>query len=233
LEPITYPCGCVNKPDEDWGILRSVSKCDFHRSSAGKHGHLYYRMIGVIGEDFPRFTKIAGELTQGLHAAGIEFTELPANNPALEVASGVAPYCPLLLRLGYSQYEALEADEWAADWVRSAFGVRVHQCWWEDFDPGYQYGLILAAHIVEHLRDAPAGLRKMFNLLKPGGRVIVIVPNDEDPVNPDHLWFFTQETLRSAMERIGFQDVRMSMTRHVPQEQFIYCTAVRQGRSKA
>jgi len=227
MEPITYGCGCVNKVDEDWGILRSLSKCDFHKKESGKGGYFYYRMIGIIGEDYPRFTKIANEMIEGLEAAGLDFTKINGRGKrVLEVASGVAPYCPLLLRLGY-QYEAIEAEPWSATWARSAFGVTVHQCWFEEFTSQHKYGLVLAAHIVEHLKDAPAGLQKMLDLLEPGGRIIVIVPNDEDPVNPDHLWFFDQDSLRSTMERVGFVDIKMSMFRRVPQEQFIYCTATK------
>src|SRR5262249_42271987 len=76
---------------------------------------------------------------------------------------------------------------------------------------------IHVSHVIEHVRDPLATLRRVAALLKPDGTLYVATPNVEsygrrrcgeywlgwDP--PRHLFVFTPETLRHAAERAGLR----------------------------
>jgi hypothetical protein len=53
----------------------------------------------------------------------------------------------------------------------------------------------------------------------------IIVPNDDDPTNPDHLHFFDPMSLGRALDLAGLVVGRMEMRRVVKHEQFIYARA--------
>lgn len=233
-QPIKYLCGCVNVIDPWWGVQRSVTKCEGHKAHAGKSGLAYYAEMGAIdGNGYPQHTRYARELLTGLAEAGhaLIFDHSPKIGPALEIGAGLGMYCPLLLTLGYP-YMAIEPAADAALWIESVFGVTVQRCNWEQYalvnNNGRKgWGLIVAAHVIEHLVDAPEGIRKMFDALVAGGRLVIVIPDDEDPLNPDHLWFFTAAHLENVLTRIGFKDIKTSVKKIVSHESFIYCTAVK------
>jgi SAM-dependent methyltransferase len=220
---VTYECGCQNNLDPDWGILRSVSKCAEHRAELERQpkGRAYYESIGCFVDGIPQCSRYVVELTYSL---GV--TERPQENRvALEIGCGASMYAAHLHRAGWA-YFGIDQDEWAAKWTRETYGVPVEcgvfpstkKC-------DYPFGLILCAHALEHMPDAPAALIEMHRLLTLGGSLILIVPDDSDQVNPDHLWFFTEATLRATLERIGFTVDKMVMKKIVPHENFIYTLA--------
>jgi SAM-dependent methyltransferase len=226
----TYPCGCVNAVDPEWGILRRVSTCAAHQAEGGKTGLQHYIDMGCIVDGVPQSQKYAGELWEAMDEIGESL--MPLGNPhggrMLEIGSGLSLYAPFFMKNWY--YEGIEPDLEAARWAESAFMVRISRKRIEDIQqkPIALWDMILAAHVFEHLGDAPATMNKVLGMLAPGGRLILIVPNGEDdPVNPDHKFFFTQATLRSTLERIGFTDVRMVEKQIVKHERFIYCSAVK------
>jgi 2-polyprenyl-3-methyl-5-hydroxy-6-metoxy-1,4-benzoquinol methylase len=85
-----------------------------------------------------------------------------------------------------------------------------------------QYDAIVASELIEHVADADAVLRKLKTLLKPGGRIVLSVPNvghysivadllagrwDYVPMGLlcyTHLRFFTRHTLEDWAQRLGF-----------------------------
>jgi len=82
---------------------------------------------------------------------------------------------------------------------------------------------IVAADVLEHLRDAPALLRLIRDALAPGGRVFVSVPNianitvrigllfgvfqyrERGILDNTHLRFYTLGTIRQEIENAGFR----------------------------
>lgn len=95
----------------------------------------------------------------------------------------------------------------------------------ETIPPRSVYSLLLAAHVLEHLRDAPAAVDLCAGWLLPGGELWIIVPDDTDPVNPEHEWVFTPASLRRCVEDAGLTVERIEVRRRIERERFIYLRA--------
>lgn len=219
---IEYRCGCVNGIYPQ-GVLHSVSKCPRHEAASGMSGQAYYERLGRVdseGRGLP--SRHVEELTEALgpipHATAGRW-------PALEIGGGCSAYCRSILDAGYS-YEGIEPDPWAAKWTADTYGVACYPEKFEDVVLALDYSLILAAHCLEHMDDAPVAIRRCASLLMPGGQLWIVVPNDDDPLNPDHLWYFDCESLRSCLESAGLVVDRVESRQIVKHEEFIYarCT---------
>lgn len=221
-ERVKASCGCVNTLDAEWRVLRCVEKCPAHRRAAKTHrrGLAYFTEMGAIVKGIPRHAHYIAEF----HEAGLRVSGW--GNRVLEIGAGLGMYAPLFLQTGHT-YEALEPDEEAAAWVRSTFNVTVHQQPFETFSDPEPYDALMAAHVFEHLEDAPGMMAKAASMLTPGGTLYLIVPDDTDLTNPDHLWFFSEASLRATLERIGFKDVFISVRQRIKRERFLYASAVK------
>lgn len=72
-----------------------------------------------------------------------------------------------------------------------------------------QFETVIASHIIEHCVDTVGTLMNWKKVLKPGGMLIISTPNElitnGIPLNPEHCHTFTQESLRSLLELVGFK----------------------------
>jgi trans-aconitate methyltransferase len=78
----------------------------------------------------------------------------------------------------FREMEVVDASETFAATIRARFpGIVVHTAFFEAFEPPRRYGTIFMTHILEHLDDPAAVLRRAHGWLEPGGRVLISVPN--------------------------------------------------------
>lgn len=220
-----HPCGCLTRTDPASGVIRSVSKCDDHARMACDNAALtaaYYAEFGLIdaATEKPLPTDHAAQLAEALGG----FPLAPLGGRALELGPGVSPYVPAILAAGWS-YHGRDLSPWACDWLRRTYGVEADVAL-ADGAIGAGYGLILAAHCLEHLDDAPGALRRWAACLAPGGELWLITPDDTDQCNPDHLWYFSLRTLRRCVERAGLIVVGVATRRYIERENFLYLRAV-------
>ena len=221
---LAYVCGCVNEIDPACGALRSVSKCEDHlreRSESGELGEAYYRSNGALRSDAT--VRYAAELNEGI--GGISSPRWP-HIEVLEIGCGASPYVPTLQRAGWV-YRGLDASPWACEWMGRRYRVPMIHVDFEVWEPDCQLGLILAAHVFEHMVDAPAAIRKCAEILSPGGELWLIVPDDSDPLNPDHVWFFDEHSLRTVVTGAGLDPVTVSTCQRIERERFIYLRAIK------
>lgn len=213
----SHPCGCQHVLDPKSGVLRLRRRCSLHgRHSRPDVEHLDYLYFNFKSGNWSYFDKDGIPQNLGYHDEMCRVlkhldVQLPKRFDwkVLEVGCGLGQYVPWLLKFGY-QYTALEPAQWAANWVRNTFGVPVvnNRIETADLQTNY-YDLTLAAHVLEHLDNAPESLRKLWSSLKPGGHILIVVPNDRDLFNPDHIWFFTESSLKNLLIQVGFTDVRL------------------------
>ncbi len=223
---ITYLCGCVNEIHGPTGFLRCVSKCDGHvRESHAdlEAGESYYEKLGSLREG----EAVGGSYLREISEVLGDFPPAIPGAVALEVGPGISPYASTLIELGY-RYECLESSSFAVQWMSKRFGLDLKETDAESSEiHESHYDLILAAHSIEHLVDAPRMLLRMAAALKPGGELWVVVPNDDDPINPGHIWFPNEVSLKSCLEACGLDVVAVASRRIIEREEFIYVRARR------
>ena len=72
------------------------------------------------------------------------------------------------------------------------------------------FDTVVCLNVLEHVDDDMAGLRNLFSALEPGGRAIVLVPQDQRVFGTldevlGHFRRYSEAELRSKMEAAGFQ----------------------------
>ncbi len=135
---------------------------------------------------------------------------------ALEIGCGSGGYLQRLLCEGW-QVEGIEFADEPARRCRQ-LGFRVHTTGIEDADLApREYDLVVAWMVVEHLHDPGAVLQQMNNLLKPGGTLMISVPNIDcwelrafGKYNfilnePTHLQHFSVASIRRLLVSSGFE----------------------------
>lgn len=148
----------------------------------------------------------------------------------LDVGCGEGLFLHTVKELGY-ETAGLELSEYAAGYARKEFGLEVRNA--SIGDAGFGDGtfdVITFWHVLEHLADPLSALEKARRLLKPGGRLLVAVPNINDDLGqafyrlrtgnyfqiytPDskepHLYHFSTATLRRLLEKAGFTLERLT-----------------------
>ena len=106
--------------------------------------------------------------------------------------------------------------------------------------PDASFDVVYASHVVEHLPSPTNILSDIYRILKPTGLLIVQVPNEfEDLVYVlfrwlatnrfkrsgadivDHTYFFTPQTLKLMIEKVGFKTLDISTWRERNQRGFL------------
>jgi SAM-dependent methyltransferase len=144
----------------------------------------------------------------------------PGKQRCLEVGPGQGLTLAQLARLGWSA-EGLDIDPQAAATAAEYSGCRVHVGTITSvaIQPA-SLNMIYMNHVVEHLPDIAPALRRCYNLLAPGGRLVLCYPNPEslgirfdgkfsanwDP--PRHLVLPPGDALAELLRRIGFSGVQ-------------------------
>jgi 2-polyprenyl-3-methyl-5-hydroxy-6-metoxy-1,4-benzoquinol methylase len=84
-----------------------------------------------------------------------------------------------------------------------------------DFQPLIgSFDSVVCLNVVEHVEDDLGALRNIFSALKPGGRAIILVPQDQQAYGTldevlGHCRRYSEAQLRARMEEAGFQVERM------------------------
>ena len=93
-----------------------------------------------------------------------------------------------------------------------------------------EFDVIAFSHLLEHIENPLSFLENLKTYLKPDGVLFIVVPNEASSTNkilgykhstyqqPDHLFFFSKETLNKHLEKAGFSTQEMiskEYTHHV------------------
>ncbi len=222
----TGPCGCVVTVDEKWGVTRSVTKCQFHQDthSGRRTSRENYEDMHAILDGVPQNQRLICEMEAALKELHFSWPWDPWRKYALEIGCGIGLYVPWFLRQGF-RYLGIEPDVWAARFAAMNHGVPVFESTLETMPVRPAADCVMAAHVLEHLPSAPGALEWIYSALNPGGAAIVLIPDDSDLWNPDHLWFFNEGSFRDVLHRVGFVEVRTLVKQIIKKEKFIYATA--------
>jgi SAM-dependent methyltransferase len=146
----------------------------------------------------------------------VDGLDLP-KGPMLDFGCGNAEFAVALQR-EFPSYQVLGADMQEAP--PKALTRAQYRSYPELFKESNQFSLILCRHVLEHSYDPIGLLRSLFDLIMPGGVLIIEVPSLEAKVAkvfgrywasyyvPYHPIHFTRESLRAAMVAAKFCVIR-------------------------
>lgn len=69
------------------------------------------------------------------------------------------------------------------------------------------FDTVYMGQILEHLDDDMSALREAIRLLRPGGKLIISVPTEHMPDDPEHINVYTSEKLRNMLVASGISDI--------------------------
>lgn len=174
---------------------------------------------------------------------------VPAGASILEIACSYGKIISGLQKKGY-RVKGVEPSAQACKYIRDNWDLPIY----EGFVEGHldtiqepcKYDAIIALNVIEHLKDPYGTLKKLDTLLKPGGYVIIIVPDislamligwvrklirrrdpfflnsgNNSPIaftSPGHLYFFSRKTLALLCRRLGWEIVEH---KHAPYVKFM------------
>ncbi len=148
---------------------------------------------------------------------------LAGTGPLLDVGCGAGQFLAFARDLGWDELEGIELSPGAAEAARQVTGAPIHQK--DLLTASLGRGRLAAVtmwDVLEHLSDPRFALRRVYDLLRPGGVVVVATPNRWGVTlrtlgsrtlvvtPPEHLFLATRRGLLAAMvaEKLEIQGVQ-------------------------
>lgn len=146
---------------------------------------------------------------------------LKGKGPVLDVGCGTGRATALWRDHGAVEVHGMEFEPLWADMASQRFGLHTIKGRFEDTDiPDESYELIIFRHVLEHFADPAKVLAQALRILRPGGHVLIIVPNGDGLGRrifrrywawgvSDHIYTFSPISLGTLLKRVGFKDNRV------------------------
>lgn len=141
----------------------------------------------------------------------------PPPGRVLDVGCGRGIFLAQMKQWGY-EAAGTQLSQTAANYARKRFGLTIFEGELPEapFEPA-SFDLVTMWHVLEHTTNPRAYLERVHELLKPGGRFLVEVPNAACGSTrwggsgwlhwdiPRHLFHFTPQTLEQLLKETGFR----------------------------
>jgi len=149
----------------------------------------------------------------------------------LDVGAGVGLFSLAAQKEGFS-VDAIEIGGPERSAAREILGFEPAATTFERYDPSGGYNAVILSQVLEHAREPTVWLQKIWNILAPGGVVVIALPNfgsiftdilkDRDPyiIPPAHLNYFNVNNLLRLAERLGFEVLKTETTSAMPKAPF-------------
>jgi 2-polyprenyl-3-methyl-5-hydroxy-6-metoxy-1,4-benzoquinol methylase len=163
----------------------------------------------------------------------------------LDVGCGLGYFLDVAQDVGF-EVSGVEFNPEAVQLIHEKYAFEVHRGSIETASlPPNHYDVITMFDVIEHLHDPFTAVRKMYELVRPGGGVAISTMDSESFTSRllgkwledfrrtrEHLFFFSRETLTKILEDQGFQVYRIDSYGHTFELAFllerlaIYCRPV-------
>ena len=144
--------------------------------------------------------------------------DLDATGSLLEIGCSAGSFLSLT-KNRVSSCTGVELDPKFAEYTRQTQEIDVLETALEDLPEDRKFDTICMWHVLEHLPDPVAGLKKLGRLLSDNGMLFIEVPNVRDPLltlyniqrfddfyyQEPHLYYFSPETLRRTFAEANWQ----------------------------
>jgi 2-polyprenyl-3-methyl-5-hydroxy-6-metoxy-1,4-benzoquinol methylase len=172
-------------------------KTEYRKSYKGVHQpkpkHVY-RAGNVALQRFSRLGKI-----------------LPKGARCLDAGSSSGEFVYLLSKRGFDA-RGVEANLPYAKYSQKELGISVSISPFSEYESDEKFDLITMFHVLEHLEYPVRDLCCLAGFLKPGGKLVIEVPNILYPNmafshkwHPGHLFSFTDQSLSMLLQKSGFK----------------------------
>ncbi len=136
---------------------------------------------------------------------------LPKGASCLDAGSSSGEFVYLLKKRGFDA-RGVEANIPYAEYSQKELGMSVSISPFSEYKTDEKFDLLTMFHVLEHLENPVRDLSCLAGSLKPGGKLVIEVPNILYPDmaffhkwHPGHLFSFTDQTLSMLLEKSGFK----------------------------
>jgi len=185
----------------------------------------YFRAYQDAGMVFPTESELHPRFAARLRAV----EQMRGRGRLLEIGIGHGGFLHHAATQGWDVL-GVELSAYAAAYVRDRYRLNVVHGSLESAQlPPSAFDMVHLSHVLEHLLDPVAALRKIGTVLAPGGVLAIEVPNELEnlnirlqrllggpapyPVRCTHITFFQPATLQQMLERAGYRVTRVSTLR--------------------
>jgi SAM-dependent methyltransferase len=219
----TLDCGCEIEECVSCKVLHKKQICEGHLVCQNPQpDYDYYVRNNNFREDRTPTNRVHTLHTRMI-LKELEYP-VPDRTRVLEIGAGTGRLIPFFLSKG-CDYQAVEPSAWAVKYLDETYGVPVFNGRFMAFRPPFNYDLIIAEHVLEHVDDCHAAMEGMVRLMYQWGAIYIVVPDDSDLGNPDHQWYFNEESLKRMITLAGLQHSQVLRKSIVPHEDFLYVIA--------
>lgn len=192
---------------------------------AAIYGHTYF-----LGESSPAAAARRSKMksaTGALYLDTLAALAPPENRHLLEIGCGHGEVLREARQRGF-RVSGIEMSAHAAAIANQYLGAQTVSAGTLETLPAAQdpFGAVLAADVIEHVRDPEDWLLRICAMLVPGGALLLITPSLDSwtrrllrrhwmEYKVEHLFYFSAASLRLLLQRCGFDEIRISPSRKV------------------
>lgn len=160
--------------------------------------------------------------------------KLDGKGRMLDVGSALGDSLVEAKKLGWKDVYGVELSEYAAKESKKR-GLNIKIGTLKDAKyPSNYFDVVTLQDVIEHVEDPVSEMKEIYRILKPGGYVFLVTPDIGGlwlkllghlwyHYKPgEHIMYFSQNTLRKALEDSGYKNIETHRTYHVMSTEYIF-----------
>ena len=218
---------------------------DLYRQASDAYYSVYFK---YPKKDLTRLALLSAKILRLIprRAAHLDFLafhlEYEEHGTLLEVGCGGGNHLLSMQELGWT-VKGIDIDPKAVQACQE-LGLPAENTTIEQLaDRSEKFDAVVMSHVIEHVYDPRKMIEDAYKLLKPGGKLVLITPNNEsfsefvfgrnwlelDP--PRHLVIFNMRSLKNLMTSVGFNTVADTSIRFSDGAMIASLSILRQGKA--